>query len=74
MLNHLKKNTGEFFYAIFASCVLFAAIFLFALSIMLPFISAFFVASNNPGIHPLFVFGTIFVVAYVEYLFLSLFE
>lgn len=74
MLNYFKKTTGEFFYAIFASFVLFAAMFLFVLSILLPFIAALFVAQNNPGIHPLFVFGTIFGVAYAEHLFFSLFD
>jgi uncharacterized YccA/Bax inhibitor family protein len=74
MLSYIKKSTGEFFYALFASFVLFAAIFIFVLLILLPFIAALFVAKSNPELHPIFIFGTIFAVAYIEFFVLSLTE
>ena len=74
MIDHINKVIGEFFYAIFASFILFAGIFIFVLLILLPFIVALFLAKNNPGIHPLIVFGSVFVTAFIEYFVLSLSE
>jgi len=74
MTSFIKKTVSEFFYGIFASFVLFSAMFLFVLLILLPFIGAFLINYSNPGIHPIFVFGSVFVIAFIEFILLSFIE